>query len=168
MSRAFHDYRCPHCGHIGRDHLVEISVGASAGAPECPACLTLDHVVTMEWIPKIGRMDASSGPGFTGFDTFDGQNNRVHVGSLHQLRQLERQSEQQHKNGEGQPLVFRAFSNNPSNKDQSALHPNFTGGEQPTESAKRRFGGSLQKSADAPDTGFGPGVSDANASALND
>lgn len=166
MSTALHDYRCPRCGHVARDQAVEISVGATAGAPECPNCLDLHNVVRMEWIPKIGRMDAANGPGFVAFDTYNGRNEKVTVTSLAQLRQIERQSEIDHRNGEGQPLVFRAFSNDPSNKDKSALHKDWHGGEQPTAEGKHKFGSTLQKSLEEPAGEFGPGVTDANTSAL--
>jgi hypothetical protein len=118
----------------------------------------------MNYIPMIGAIDAKEP--FQRFETFDGQNRPVVVDSLKKLRQIEKESEQQYRNGEGQPIVFRKWSNDNSNKDQSALHKNWDGGEQPTDDAKRRFGSSLKKSVDAPDESFGPGVSDANASAL--
>lgn len=160
MSMALHDYYCPTCSRVLADVPVEISVGATAGAPVC-SCGT-----PTEWIPQVGRMDASNGPGFQAFDTFNGRNEKVHVTSLKQLREIERQSEIDHRNGEGQPLVFRAFSNSRSQMDQSALHKSFEGGEQPTPAAKRRFGSSVQKAAEEPDRAFGPGVSESNASAL--
>lgn len=47
MSLARHDYQCPNCGHVARDQDVEISVGATAGAPECPNCLTAEGHVKM-------------------------------------------------------------------------------------------------------------------------
>lgn len=119
----------------------------------------------MDWIPQVSRMDAANGPGFVAFDTYNGKNEKVHVSSLKQLRAIERQSEIDHKNGEGQPLVFRAFSNTKSQMDQSALHPSWVP-EKPTAAAKHRFGSTLRKSAEAPDTDFGPGVNEANASAL--
>lgn len=168
MSLAHHDYRCPDCGHTLADVLVEITLGAIAGAPPCPACSQIGHDVTMDWVPQIGRMDAGSGPGFDAFETFDGKNRKVKVESLHQLRQIERESEQLYKNGEGQPIVFRAFSNDPTNKDRSALHPNFNGGEQPTEAAKKKFGATLQKAVEEPEADFGPAVNESNASALPD
>lgn len=161
---ALHDFRCPECGYIKRDVNVPIAVGAVDAVVLCPG--TWHDEVRMIAIPGIGRMDASNGPAFKAFDTYDGRNQKVHVTSLKQVRAIERESEQLHRDGEGQPLVFRAFSNDPSNKDQSALHKNWTGGEQPTDAAKARFGGATQKSASEPETGYGPGVSDDNASAL--
>ena len=104
---------------------------------------------------------------FSAFETRNGRNEKVTIDSLHKLRQVERESEQAFRNGEGQPLVFRAWANDRSNKDASALHKNFHGGEQPTAEAKRRFG-SPQKFTSEPDTKFGPGVNESNASALGD
>lgn len=163
---ALHDYQCPTCGHRAVDVNVPIEIGAAAVCVECPLCADVGRKSRMEWLPQVGRMDAGNGPSFVAFDTFDGKNQKVHVSSLKQLRDIERQSEVDHRNGEGQPLVFRTFSNDPSNKDQSALHPNFAGGEQPTTAAKSKFGATLQKAADAPEAEFGPGVNESNASAL--
>lgn len=158
---ALHDFRCTRCHAIVRDVNVPITIGARAAHVPCPRCKA-----RMENIPAVARMDAANGPGFTAFDTFNGRNEKVHVSSLKQLREIERQSEIDHRNGEGQPLVFRAFSNEPSKMDASALHKSWEGGEQPTPEAKHRFGATLQKAAEAPEVGFGPGVSESNASAL--
>lgn len=158
---ALHDFLCQPCNYVAVDVNVPIAIGAMQAHVVCPHCKG-----GMRWIPQVGRMDAANGPGFVAFDTFNGKNEKVHVSSLKQLRAIERQSEVDHKNGEGQPLVFRAFSNTRSQMDQSALHPSFDGSESPTPEAKRRFGSSLVKSAEEIDTGYGPGVSDDNASAL--
>lgn len=163
---ALHDFECPHCGRTARDVNVPIAVGAREAIVWCPTCATVGVETRMDWIPQIGRMDAANGPGFVGFDTFNGRNEKVHVSSLKQLRDLERQSEVDYKNGEGQPLVFRRWSQSDTNKDVHSLTPSLQGGEQPTEAGKHKFGSTLQKSTEAPDTGFGPGVSESNASAL--
>lgn len=160
---ALHDFFCPSCRTVAVDVNIPIAVGAAQAYVYCPTC----PETRMEWIPQVGRMDAANGPGFVGFDTYNGKNEKVHVSSLKQLRAIERQSEIDHKNGEGQPLVFRAFSNTRSQMDQSALHPSWVP-EGPTPEAKRRFGSTLRKSVEAPDTDFGPGVNEANASALPD
>jgi hypothetical protein len=159
---ALHDFSCRLCGHVARDVNVPITIGAAQARVLCTYCK-----LRMDWIPQVGRMDAGSGPGFQEFDTFDGLNRKVHVTSLKQVRDIERASEVAHRNGEGQPLVFRAFSNDPTNRDKSALHPNWAG-EQPTEAAKRRFGSTKQTAASEPDASYGPGVTDANATALPD
>lgn len=155
-----HDYFCDRCRRVEVDVYRSVEEGAVASPPVC--CEQ-----PMAWIPGVGRMDAANGPGFVGFDTFNGRNEKVHVSSLKQLREIERQSEIDHKNGEGQPLVFRAFSNTRSQMDQSALHPHFNGGEAPSESAKHRFGSTIRKSVDEPEVTLGPGVTESTTSALD-
>ena len=144
---------------------IPIHEGAVVARVLCPIC---PQHPRMEWIPQVGRMDAANGPGFVAFETRNGRNEKVQVTSLKQLREIERQSEVDYKNGEGQPLVFRAFSNTKSSMDQSALHPNWNGGEAPTPAAAHRFGSATQRSADAPETPLGPGVTDDTASALSE
>jgi hypothetical protein len=63
-------------------------------------------------------------------------------------------------------MIFRRWSQDGSNKDQPTLSPSYHGGEQPTKEAAQRFGATLRKSLEEPDHSFGPGVSEANASAL--
>ena len=119
---ALHDFYCQTCGQVFVDVNVPIAIGAQAGAPEhCGR--------PVAWMPQVGRMDAGSGPGFTAFEARDGQNQPVTIDSLHKLRQIEAQSEQQYRNGEGQPIVFRAWANDPSNKHVHALHPGWQGGD---------------------------------------
>jgi hypothetical protein len=48
------------------------------------------------------------------FDIYDGAGRPTTVQSLHHLRQLERQSEQLARNGEGQQIAWRAYSNDAS------------------------------------------------------
>jgi len=158
---ALHDFHCSPCNYVAVDVNVPIAIGAVAAYVQCPHCKG-----RMDWIPQVGRMDAANGPGFVGFDCYDGKNQKVHVSSLKQLRAIEKQSEVDHRNGEGQPLVFRAFSNTRSQMDQSALHPTFNGGEAPTKAAAHRFGSSLVKSSEELPGEYGPGVSDDNTSAL--
>ena len=160
---ARHDFGCPCCGVRIVDVDVPMSVGASNVVVTCPYC----HIQA-DYIPTTRAMDVGGvkGSAFKAFDTYDGQNRKVRVENLRDLRRLERESEQQARNGEGQPLVFRRWHQDDSNKDVNTLAGHFAGGEQPTDAAKRKFGQTLRKSAEAPDTGFGPGVSESNASAL--
>jgi hypothetical protein len=96
----------------------------------------------------------------------DGSHRAVTVGSLRQMRQIERASEQAARNGEGQPLVWRDYSQDRSNFDKHTLGeaPN----QAPPAAAAERFG--LQNMRPVRDgdaaPGYGPGVSDANTSAL--
>ena len=160
-----HDYRCPVDGTILKDQWRTVAEGSESRLPLCKACLCAGSTQYMRPIPNVGHMDAKEP--FQRFETFDGQNKRVVIDSLKKLRQVEKESEQQFKDGTGQPIVFRAYSNDKSNKDQSALHPNFAGGEQPTEEAKRRFGSEIRTTTE--DAGeYGPGVNESNTSALGD
>lgn len=61
-------------------------------------------------------MDASMGPGFTAFETYDGRGNPVQIDSLSKARAVERESEQLARNKEGQQIAFRMFSQNESNQ----------------------------------------------------
>lgn len=156
---ALHDFRCSICGKVSHDINIPISIGAVDGAPPCLWCGE-----TMDWIPQVGRMDAYE-PSLE-FDTFDGRNQPVHIDSLKKLRQVERESEIHARNGEGQPMVWRKYSQDRSNVHVSTLGESPT--VAPTRSAAERFGSTLRKSAEAPDTTYGPGVSDSNTSALKD
>lgn len=157
---ALHDYWCAVCGQLTPDVYRSVEVGAQADPP-------LHCGKPMAWIPGIGRMDASCGPGFQAFDTYDGRNQKVRIDSLHKLRQVEREAEQASRNGEGQPMIFRRWAQDGSNRDQPTLSRSYDGSEQATPTAKHRFGSTLQKSGEAaPDAAYGPGVSDTNASTL--
>ena len=106
------------------------------------------------------------GAGFKAFTTTDGRGTPVHIDSLHKLRQVERESEVHARNGEGQPMVFRRWAQDGSNHDQPTLSKTYNGGEQPSPQAAQRFGATLKKSTEAPDTSFGPAINESNASAL--
>jgi len=106
--------------------------------------------------------------GFRGFTTTDGRGRPVHIDSLHKLRQVEAEAERMYRNGEGQPMVWRRWAQDGSNADRPTLSPSYDGSIQPTAAAKRKFGRTLRKIADAPDYAFGPGVSEVTASALPD
>jgi len=150
---ALHDFWCQVCGQVLTDINVPIELGARSGAPEHCGRPT-------SWIPQVGRMDAGSGPGFEAFDAYDGQNHPVRVDSLHKLRAIERQSEADARNGEGQPIVWRRYSQDRSNVHTHSLAPGWTGGEQPDPAYVKKFGASIRKSAEDPDLAYGPGVSD--------
>lgn len=155
---ALHDFYCQDCGQVFTDVNVPAAIGATAGAP-------LHCGRPTAWIPQVGRMDAYEP--FQEFEARDGQNRPVLVDSLHKLRQVERASEQDYRNGEGQPLVWRSYSNDRSNRDVHALHPGWSGGEAPDPAWVRRHGDQLKRSAAVADTDYGPGVSDATPSALD-
>jgi hypothetical protein len=125
----------------------------------------------MSWIPQTRAMDIGGvkTAGFRGFYTTDGRGDRVFVDSLRKLRQVEREAEQAYRNGEGQPMVFRRWAQDPSNADLPTLSKSYAGGEQPTPEAKHRFGATAQRHPEEPEGRvFGPGVDLSNASALPD
>jgi hypothetical protein len=157
---ALHDFWCQTCGQVFVDVNVPIALGAQAGAPtHCGQ--------PVSWMPQVGRMDASSGPGFTAFEARDGQNRPVVVDSLHKLRQIERDSEQHYRNGEGQPIVWRAWANDRGNTHTHALHPTWTGGEAPDPAWVKKNAAGLASGDLVADQEYGPGVSDATPSALS-
>lgn len=158
---ALHDFYCPRCPRVLVDINVPISIGAQAGAPSCPDCGG-----QTAWIPQVGRMDAYEP--FQEFTTTDGRGKEVLVDSLHRLRKVEEEAEAAYRNGEGQPMVWRRYSQDVSNQDQHTLHRSYDGSEQPTEEAKRRFGQTLRRGDAAAEGEYGPGVSDANTSALGE
>ena len=108
-----HDFRCAGCGRRAIDIYVPIAVGARLAEILCVRC---DQV--MDWIPQVGGMDARE-PSFQTTVSINGR--ETTVGSLHQMRQIERATEQQARNGEGQRLVWRDYSQNSSNKDVHTL-----------------------------------------------
>ena len=108
-----HDFGCPDCGRRAKDIYAPISVGAAGTVVPCPGCGN-----RMDWIPQVGAMDAKE-PSFQSTVTINGK--ATTVGSLHQMRQIERETEQQARNGEGQRLVWRDYSQNSSNKDVHTL-----------------------------------------------
>lgn len=155
---ALHDFFCQTCGQVLVDVNVPIDLGAVKGAP-------LHCGQPAAWIPQVGRMDAYEP--FQEFEARDGKNNLVTVDSLRKLRTIERESEAQYRNGEGQPLVWRHYANDRSNRDVHALHPHFTGGERPDPAWVRKHAAQLRRDDSVADTEYGPGVSDATPSALD-
>lgn len=158
---ALHDFFCSVCGQVLVDINVPIEVGATAGAP-------LHCARPTSWIPQTRAMDigAVKTSGFVGFHTTDGRGNPVHIDSLHTMRRVEREAEQAFRNGEGQPMIFRRWAQDSSNRDQPTLSKSYDGGEHPTAEGKKKFGSTLRKSAEAPDHTYGPAVHDGNTSAL--
>ena len=160
-----HDFWCQECGTVYPDVYVPVRTRATDGAPACRTCHRKLAWVAAAPAVHYGSVKTAA---FKAFDTTDGYGNPVHIDSLQKLRRIEKESEQAYRNGEGQPMVFRAWANTQAsdNKLDNPLHASFDGGEQPTAEGKRKFGATLRKSMDAPDHSYGPGVSDANTSAL--
>lgn len=132
----------------------------------------------MRWIPQIGRMDAGSGSTFQAFETYvpqpDGTQKRTTVSSLHQLRQIERESEQRARDGEGQQMNWRDYSNDRSNADVHSFRPKTPTQEAEEDIARQRaalsdrLGGRISAGratlleGDGP--ALGPGVTESSAS----
>lgn len=150
---ALHDYHCLDCEIILRDQYRSIQEGAQARPPACPLC-----TIPMAWIPQVGRFDT-----FTPFEACDGQNKPVVIDSLRKLRQVERESEKMARDGNGQHITWRLYSQDSSNRLVNTHGPDPA--EAPTEEAKRRFS-PLRHGENAPDRALGPAVTDANTSAL--
>lgn len=148
---SLHDFWCRRCGQVLVDVNVPIEVGATAGAPEHCGQKTA-------WIPQVGRMDAYEP--FQEFTTFDAMNRPVLVDSLKKLRDIERDSEQRYKDGEGQPMVWRRYSQDSSNRDVHTLAPGWQGGEAPDPAWVRANADKIGKGDHLADTDYGPGVTD--------
>lgn len=158
---ALHDFWCRVCGQVLADVNVPVAIGANAGAP--------DHCGQQTaWIPGATAMDVGGvkTAGFRAFDTTDGRGTPVRIDSLRKLRQIERESEVHARNGEGQPMVFRRWAQGASNADQPTLSKSYYGGDAPSPEAVQKFAPSVRRSLAEPDVPYGPGVSDANTSAL--
>lgn len=118
------DYRCPDCGTVYRDVYFSSEKGAIASAPQCQENVCQNPMNDgyegrlLEWIPQVGAIDAKEP--FQRFSVYqDGK--KVTIDSLHKMRQIEKDSEQRYINGEGEPLRFRAYSQNTSNTDVSSF-----------------------------------------------
>jgi len=155
-----HDYSCSQCGET-----VEVYRPVSERATDRPP---LHCDVPMLWIPAVGAMDAREP-----FQTFpiqvkqpNGTYKEVTIDSLAKLRKVERDSEVAARNGEGEAIRARMWSHDRSNGDVNAFGPDPS--VAPTSEAKARFGlRGGTKPIDAPESvTLGPGVTEANVSAL--
>lgn len=154
---ALHDFYCVDCGRVLKDRNVPIAMGAAAYvASEHCACGG-----AIAWIPQVGRMDALEP--FQRFTAYDGKNNPVIIDSLHKLRQVERDSEQHARNGEGTHMTWRHYSQDKTNLDVNTHGPDPA--ETPSRAAVQKFA-SGKFGTVAPERDYGPGVSDANTSAF--
>lgn len=156
-----HDYFCGVCGQILVDQYRSCAEGARARPPvHCGR--------SMSWIPQTTAMDVGGvkTAGFRGFHTTDGRGQPVFIDSLHKLRQVEKEAEQAYRNGEGQPMVWRRWAQDNSNADAPTLSRSYDGGEHPTKEAVAKFGPQIERHSEEPDRAYGPGVQEANATAL--
>ena len=168
-----HDYFCGRCGAILTDQYRSVEQGGTAHPPRCPNCFEM-----MTWKVPRPRMSLGTDGGtedrhtFHKFTARDGRNQLVEIDSINKLRQVERESEQLARNGEGQRITFRAFSQDSSNRDVNT-HGEPERPPELTAESKRKWGlrGNTQR-VDAPADGslptyeYGPGVNDSNTSPL--
>jgi hypothetical protein len=162
-----HDYFCPSCKLYLRNQYRSVQEGGKARLPTCTTC-----GLPMLWVVPLLRMslatdgESRSKEKFQKFMARDGRNNLVEIDSIQKLRQVERESEQLARDGEGQHITFRAFSQDGSNRDVN------THGEpekpQLSAEAKRKWGlrGATSVVESEPDAAYGPGINDSNTSAL--
>lgn len=115
-------FTCDTCGTSGLYPYTVADVGGPDWPPACPYCLD----GTLRQTPRPGdfAMDLRSDSGTGPFQKFtvarlgpDGAHHEEVIDSLHKVRQIERDSEQRYRDGEGEPLRFRAFSQSASNRD---------------------------------------------------
>lgn len=128
---ALHDFKCA-CGVVLEDIYRRADDGPRVRPERCPACAAF-----MEWIPQTRAMDVGGvkGAAFQQFQV-DVDGTPQVIDSLHTLRRVERESEQRYRNGEGEPLRFRTFSQDRSNKDVGTFGTAGTIGGQVYDSGK--------------------------------
>lgn len=129
-----HDFHCPTCGAV-REVYLPITQRATEAEVYCDH--PTDHRQVralgllnrrMQWVvPRTVGFDCASGSTFKSFDFQqrqpDGSYRTVTVSSVKQMRDLERSSEQAARNGEGEAIRFRAWSQNDSNGDTNSFGP---------------------------------------------
>lgn len=140
-----------------------------AAAPTCTCG------VVMEWLPQVGRIEAGAGHGgFTPFTTQvlqpDGTHKPVTVSTLSDIRRLERDTERAQRNGEGQAMIWRDYSNDRSNYDVHTMgkDPATLAQEELAKQPKRARLSVQRYGSDAPNLALGSGVSESSMSALVD
>lgn len=125
-------FECPACG---AQALITYTLADVAGDNWPPPCLADDCIDSrMEQAPRPGdfgfdlRTDGGGGKASQKFTihrqvpTKDGLVQVAEtVSSLHDVQRIERDSEQRYRNGEGEPLRFRAAHQNASNLDVNSF-----------------------------------------------
>lgn len=129
---ARHDFQCGACGFILRDVEGATPLSAPEHNPRCPKHLYPLGGTRMDWLPaaRFSCFSDSGRQGGTSFDKFTlpvedpgapGGFREVTVGSLSDIRRLERESEQRERDGTGRRMVWRDYSQDPSNRDQHTI-----------------------------------------------
>lgn len=129
MPRAH--FECPVCKELFLIEYRAVDVGGPNWPPECLNC-TEDWPLVVAPQPgdyKIDLRTDGMGDGTSHkfsvtrqVPTRDGLRQVTEeVSSLAQIRKIEKESESRYANGEGEPLRFRAFSHDQSNRDRSSF-----------------------------------------------
>jgi hypothetical protein len=117
-------YECPHCDACWLITYKLLDVGAADWPPPCPEC-GIPMVMAPQEMHTDLKTDGEGGKGFQKFTVHrlgpDGQQHEETIDSLHKLRQIEHDSEQRYRDGEGEPLRFRGYAQNGSNMDVNAF-----------------------------------------------
>lgn len=157
---AQNHFACPVCGVLT---LLVYRVADLDRMAWPPGCLDPDCSGILELAPQPGdfAMDVGGvkGAAFRKF-TVDVDGRPTEIDSLHTLRRVERESEQRYRNGEGEPLHFRMWHQDRSNRDVNTF------GEAPTPPLEKSGKVSIRRHGETrPDLPLGPGLRRA-ASAL--
>lgn len=127
---ARHDFCCGRCAYILHNIAVPVSVGARAWA-DTSGCLFCGG--PLDWLPFARFSAFTDAEGGTGTHCFEkctttiddpgapGGYREETIGSLADIRRLERESEQRARNGEGRRLVWRDYSQDRTNRDQHSF-----------------------------------------------
>lgn len=125
---ARHDFFCPTCHVEVRNHIGATPISDPTRNPNCSSCGD-----PMTWIPQarfsgFSDSDATAGRGSfakTSIPVEDpgapGGFRQETIGSLADIRRLERESEQRERNHEGRRMVWRDYSQDGNNRDQHTL-----------------------------------------------
>lgn len=120
-------FRCDTCGVLALFTYRIADVGGLSWPPRCdePSAEPGDRCPGIyELAPQPGdfAMDVGGvkGAAFKAFSV-DVDGTPTTVDSLHTLRRIERESEQRYRNGEGEPLRFRMWNQDTTNKDVNAF-----------------------------------------------
>jgi len=160
-------YWCPRCQWTGLLTYTLAMTEDPGWPPVCGTCSDGVGDAILELAPRPGdfAMDLrSDGEGDKAFQKFTTVVNgrRVVIDSLSKLRQVERDSEQAYRNGEGEPVRFRMWNQDSSNRDVNTFgtagqigDQTYSSGQQPVKSGKvgiKRHGQS------EPEITLGPGM----------
>ena len=140
-------YRCPDCGEIDLVIYTLADVSSPDWPPRCVHCHARSR---MEMAPQQMLTDLrTDGEGDRAFQKFSVHVNgkREIIDSVHKLRQVERDSEQRYRNGEGEPIRFRLWNNESTNRDINSFGDGgqigeraYSNGTQPTPKPSGKIG----------------------------